>query len=76
MNNDDKKLIGRYLGSLTLETLKDMGTRKISAIQYKQQVYSQNRKRKIFQIIFMIILVIAIFVFIILRLRGVYSGLF
>lgn len=76
MNNDDKKLIGRYLGSLAWETVKGMGREKISVMQYKEQVYSQNSKRKISQIIFMIILVIAILVFIILRLRGAYNGIF
>lgn len=75
MNNDDKKLIGRYLGSLAWETAKSMGRGKMAAIQYKQQVYSQNIKRKVIQIIVMIILVIAIIVFIILRLRGVYNGI-
>lgn len=75
MNNDDRKLIGRYLGSLAWETAKGIGRGKIDAIQYKQQIHFQNSKRKIFQIIFMIILVIVIIVFIVLRLRGVYNGI-
>lgn len=76
MDRDDKDLIKRYIGTFAFKILKRTGKDTYLTFQRQQEIESRNFKQKLCKISIILILLVGILIFSVLRLTGVYHGIF